>query len=56
MKTYKVEVKEVLSRTISIKAENKQEAIQKIEAMYKKEEIVLDADDFILKEIGICKD
>ncbi|MFK8298584.1 DpnD/PcfM family protein [Capnocytophaga cynodegmi] len=56
MKTYEVEIKEILSRIVSIKAENEQEAIRKIAEQYKKEEIVLDADDFVLKEIRICRD
>ncbi|WP_372474413.1 DpnD/PcfM family protein [Capnocytophaga sp. ARDL2] len=56
MKTYKIEVKETLSRIVSIEAKDEQEAVQKIEKLYKKEKIVLDSDDFVSKEIEVCKD
>ncbi|GIJ93757.1 DpnD/PcfM family protein [Capnocytophaga stomatis] len=56
MKNYKIEVKEILSKIVSIEAKDEQEAIQKVEELYKKEEIVLDSDDFVLKEIEVCED
>ena len=46
MKTFKVEIKEILSRVIEIKANSKDEAIQKTEDLYRDEEIVLDYNDF----------
>ena len=50
MKTFKIEVKETLSRTIEIEANSNNEALLKIEELYKKQEIVLDADDFVETE------
>jgi len=50
METFKIEVKETLSRIIEIEAKSKEEAFLKIEDLYKKEEIVLDADDFVETE------
>lgn len=47
MKTFEIETREILSRIIEIKANSKEEAIEKIEQMYKKEEIVLDYSDFL---------
>lgn len=47
MVTFKIEVKETLSRIIEIQADSNEEALLKIEDLYKKQEIVLDADDFI---------
>jgi hypothetical protein len=41
-----IEVKEVLSRVISVDAETVDDAISKVEDMYYKEEIVLDYVDF----------
>lgn len=51
MKTFKIEIKEVLSRVISIDAENLMEAISIAEKLYNKEEIVLDYNDFKNKDI-----
>lgn len=50
MVTFKIEVKETLSRIIEIQADSNEEALLKIEDLYKKQEIVLDADDFIETE------
>jgi hypothetical protein len=47
METFKIEVKETLSRTIEVEANSTEEALDKIKALYKNEEIVLDADDCI---------
>jgi len=41
-----IEVKEVLSRVVTIDAETVDEAISKVEDMYFREEIVLDYVDF----------
>ncbi|WCM42908.1 DpnD/PcfM family protein [Flavobacterium sp. CBA20B-1] len=51
METFKVEIQELLSRTIDIKAQNIEEAIEKVTGMYNSEEIVLDYDDFKKREI-----
>lgn len=45
MKTFEIEIKETLSRVISINAENLNEAILKTQHMYSREKIVLDAED-----------
>jgi hypothetical protein len=50
METFKIEVKETLSRIVEIEANSIEEARLKIEDLYKKQEIVLDADDFIETE------
>jgi len=41
-----IEITEVLSRIITVDVESKEDAILKIEDMYKNEEIVLDYADF----------
>lgn len=43
-------IKETLLREVEIEAENACEAKEKLDAMYKAEEIVLDADDFVCVE------
>jgi len=50
METFKIEVKETLSRIFEIEANSNEEALLKIEDLYKKQEIVLDADDFVETE------
>jgi hypothetical protein len=47
MKTYKIEVKETLSRIIEIDANSIDEALDDVKKIYKKEEIILNSDDFI---------
>ena len=46
MKTFKIEIKESLSRVIDIDAKDLNEAILKARNLYDKEEIVLDAEDY----------
>lgn len=53
MKTFKIEVKEILSRIIEVKAENEEEALNHIQEQYQEEEIVLDSNDFIDTEFNI---
>jgi nicotinic acid phosphoribosyltransferase len=50
METFKIEVKETLSRIIEIEASSEDEAFSKIQELYNKEEIVLDSDDYIETE------
>ncbi len=50
MKTFKIEVKETLSRIIEIEANSVDEAFLKIQNLYKNEEIVLDANDYVETE------
>ncbi len=54
--TFKVEIKEFLSRIIEVEAETKDEAISKVHELYRNEEIVLDNDDYVTTEIDIYKD
>jgi hypothetical protein len=51
METFEIIVQELLSRTISVQAQNIEEAIEKVNQMYRKTEIFLDAEDFYEKEI-----
>lgn len=51
MKTFEIEIREVLSRVISVEAENLADAVSTVEEQYNNEEIVLDYDDFKDKEI-----
>lgn len=51
METFKIEVQELLSRTIDIEAQNIEEAIVKANQMYKSEELVLDYNDLSKQEI-----
>jgi hypothetical protein len=50
MEIFKIEVKEILSRIIEIEANSEIEAFSKIHDLYTKEEIVLDADDYVETE------
>lgn len=43
---YRVNVEEILSRVIEIDADNEDNAEEKVKEMYRKQEIVLDAEDF----------
>ena len=42
-----VEVIETLSRTIIVEAVDEQQALEKVETLYKNEEIVLGAEDYL---------
>lgn len=46
MKTYQVEVEEILRKNVFVEAENEDEAFRKVQEMYSNEEVVLDADNF----------
>ena len=47
MGTFKIEIQELLARVVEIEADNKNEAISKVNELYKKTEIVLDYNDFV---------
>lgn len=51
LKEFDIEVSELLSRTVKVKAETLGDAIEKVMEQYKKGEIVLDAEDFVGKRI-----
>jgi len=50
METFKIEVKETLSRIIAMEANSEEEAFSKIQDLYKKGEIILDAEDCVETE------
>lgn len=51
MARYGISVKEILKRTVIVEAENLEEAIQKVEEAVKREDIILDVDDYDDREI-----
>ncbi len=53
METFKIEVKETLSRTVEIKASNVSKAFEKVNQLYKSEKIVLDYNDHCGTDIDI---
>ena len=50
---FKIEVQEILSRTIEIESSTAKSAREKVEEMYRNQEIILDGDDFKEKSIKI---
>lgn len=50
---YKIEVQEILSRTIEIESYTAKSAREKVEEMYRNQEIILGGDDFKEKSIKI---
>ncbi len=54
-KIFQIEIVETLSNTIEISAENEQEALLKAQDMYKKEEVILYADDCIDTNFNVFK-
>ena len=54
MSEYQVEIRETLSRTYTIEAESKEKALEIIKNAVNKSEIILDADDFISRDIEIA--
>lgn len=53
MNTYTFEITETLQRLVKIEATDEKEAYEIINDMYKKEEVVLDSDDFIDSVINL---
>jgi len=47
MPKFKVEIRELLERQITIEAKNEEDALDKVKEMYDNEEIVLNASDFM---------
>lgn len=50
MKNYKIEVQETLSKVVNVQASSEEEALIIIKDKYRKEEIVLEPDDFVSVE------
>ena len=55
MKTYKIEVKETLSRVVKIKSDSIETALVKAMKRYNNEEIVLDYNDYITTDFDILE-
>ena len=53
MMKYRVEVTEILSRTVEIEAESEIAAVNKVRQMYRNCDIILDASDCIETEISV---
>lgn len=53
MKKFTVEITETLQRQIEVEAEDDNEAISKVEEMYRNEEVVLDSGDHIDTEFNL---
>lgn len=51
MSRYGISVREILKRTVIVEAENLEKAIQKVEEAVKRDEIILDVDDYDDREI-----
>ena len=51
MQTFKIEIKETLSRIIEVQAESMDAAINHAKDLYHAEEIVLDENDLVVTEI-----
>ena len=56
MNKFKIEITETLSKIIEVDADNIEEALERVETMYKEEKIILDSSDFIDKEIKLFND
>lgn len=54
-KVFQIEIVETLSNLVKISAESEQEALLKAQDMYKKEEVILYADDCIDTKFNIFK-
>lgn len=53
---YKVEITETLQRILEVEAKEEAEAYQIVKDMYRNEEIVLSADDYIDTKIEVLSD
>ena len=56
MKTYLVKITETLQKQITITANSREEAEQKVRNKYKNEEIVLDESDYVDTEFEVLKE
>ncbi len=56
MNKFKIEITETLSKIIEVEADDIEEALERVETMYKEEKIILDSSDFIDKEIKLFND
>lgn len=56
MKKYLVEITETLQKQITITANSREEAKQKVKEKYRNEEIVLDESDYVDTEFEVLKE
>lgn len=56
MKKYLVEITETLQKQITITANSREEAEQKVKEKYRNEEIVLDESDYVDTEFEVLKE
>ena len=56
MKKYRIEVTEVLSRIVEIKAESDEDALNTARKIYQKCDFVLDASDYVFTEFSVKDD
>lgn len=55
MTKYRIEVREVLSRTVETEAKSVKDAVEMVRRMYHNCDIVLDASDYKETEIGVIR-
>lgn len=51
----KIEITETLQKTIEIEADNVSDAISKVKNLYRKEDILLDSNDYVSTEIKVVE-
>lgn len=51
METYTIEIIETFSKIVEVKADSKEQALEKVREQYYESEIVLDSEDFLDTEI-----
>lgn len=56
MKTFTIEIQEFLSRIVDVEANSEEEAISIVRTLYRNEEIVLDASDYVTTEIEVFEE
>ena len=56
IRTYKVQVREILDRVVEVKAVSEQQAVDDVTSQYQSEKIVLDSEDMIVSAITIYDD
>lgn len=53
MMKYRIEIIEILSRTIEMEADSEDAAVEKVRQMYRSCDIILDASDYVETEISV---
>ncbi|MBS1174306.1 MAG: DpnD/PcfM-like protein [Burkholderiaceae bacterium] len=56
METFKIEVREFLSKIVEIEAANIDDAVATVKQLYEQNEIVLDGDNYVVTEIEMFPD